>query len=102
MFFIFNLYELNRKSYESDMDQSDEEEMDEENPNGKKDRHSGELESMSASDKKAMEEKNDSLVAHFFMAIVWSIGAVLKQSSREKFSSFFHDLCDNSIGKYPK
>jgi hypothetical protein len=59
-------------------------------------------ETMNASDKRLMEEKNDSVVAHFFLALVWSIGGVLKQSSRDKFNQFFNDLCDNSIGKHPK
>jgi hypothetical protein len=59
-------------------------------------------ENMNASEKRLMEEKNDSVVAHFFLAVVWSIGAVLKQSSRDRFNEFFNDLCDNAIGKHPK
>jgi hypothetical protein len=59
-------------------------------------------EAMNASEKRLMEEKIDSIVAHFFLSVIWSIGAVLKHASREKFNSFFNDLCDNSIGKYPK
>lgn len=57
---------------------------------------------LTASQKKEIEEKNDMIVAYFFMCVVWTIGSVLKQSSREKFNSFFNDLCDNSIKKYPK
>lgn len=57
---------------------------------------------MSANEKRLMEEKNNSIVAHFFLAIVWSIGGVLKQTSREKFDQFFNELCDNSIGKHLK
>ncbi len=57
---------------------------------------------LTASQKKEMEEKNDMIVAYFFMSVVWTIGSVLKQTSREKFSSFFIELCDNSIKKYPK
>ena len=44
---------------------------------------------LTASQKKEMEEKNDMIVAYFFMSVVWTIGSVLKQASREKFSSFF-------------
>lgn len=59
-------------------------------------------ERMNASEKRLIEEKTDAVVAHFFLSVVWSIGAVLKQSSRDKFNSFFSDICDNAIGKFPK
>jgi hypothetical protein len=57
---------------------------------------------ISASDKKLIEEKVDFMTAYFLTAVIWSIGGVLKQASRDRFTSFFNDLCDNSIGKYPK
>ena len=47
-------------------------------------------------------EKGEMIVANFFLSIIWSIGAVLKQSSKEKFSAFFTDLCENSLKSYPK
>lgn len=63
---------------------------------------SNKRERMNASEKRLIEEKTDAVVAHFFLSVVWSIGAVLKQSSRDKFNAFFSDLCDNAIGKFPK
>ena len=47
-------------------------------------------------------EMNEMVVANFFLSIVWSIGAVLKQSFKEKFSLFFNELCDNSNKQYLK
>jgi hypothetical protein len=41
-------------------------------------------------------------IAYFFQSIVWSLGAVLVHSSRQKFSEYFHELSENSIPKYPK
>jgi hypothetical protein len=53
-------------------------------------------------DKKIMEEKNNMTIAYFFLSIIWSLGATLIHSSRQKFSAFFHELCENSIHKYSK
>jgi len=47
-------------------------------------------------------EKNEMIVANFFLSVVWSIGAVLKQTSKEKFTVFFNELCENSIKTHQK
>jgi hypothetical protein len=47
-------------------------------------------------------EKNEMIVANFFLSVVWSIGAVLKQESKEKFTIFFSDLCENSLKKHQR
>lgn len=52
--------------------------------------------------KRIAEDKKDMLIAYFLMSIIWSIGAVLKQSSRDKFTQFFISLCDGNVKKYPK
>ena len=50
------------------------------------------------------EEQTNMLIAHFFFAIVWSVGATLDTSSRLKFDEFFRGLCDmeGAKAKYPK
>lgn len=58
--------------------------------------------SLNVSDQKAANEKNDMIVANFFVSIIWSIGITLLPASKEKFNVFFLELCDNSNTKYPK
>ena len=48
------------------------------------------------------EDKKDMLVAYFCLALVWSIGAILKSDSRNKFSDFFLSLIHNINKTYPK
>ena len=59
---------------------------------------------MSKSDKAMIEEQTNMIIAHFFFAIVWSVGATLDGRSRLKFDEFFKSLCDmeGSNAKYPK
>jgi hypothetical protein len=58
--------------------------------------HSESLEEPYASvNKKKKETKSEMIVAYFMMSIVWSIGANLKQASRDIFSDFFNNLCRN-------
>jgi hypothetical protein len=47
-------------------------------------------------------EKTEMIVANFFLSIVWSIGAVLKQTSKDKFTIFFNELCENSNKKHSR
>lgn len=47
-------------------------------------------------------EKTEMMVANFFLSVVWSIGAVLKKSSKEKFSFYFNELCENSIKSHQR
>ena len=58
--------------------------------------------SLNVSDQKAANEKNDMVIANFFVSIIWSIGITLRPSSKDKFNVFFLELCENSNTKYPK
>jgi hypothetical protein len=55
-----------------------------------------------ANNTKIEDERINMMMACVFVSIVWSIGANLKQHSRELFSTFFTELIDNSLTKYPK
>ncbi|XP_076448252.1 dynein axonemal heavy chain 3-like [Babylonia areolata] len=59
---------------------------------------------LSKSDKAFQEDQTNLLIAHFFFAIVWSVGATLDARSRIKFDEFFKSLCEmeGNNAKYPR
>ncbi|KAK7495478.1 hypothetical protein BaRGS_00013176, partial [Batillaria attramentaria] len=59
---------------------------------------------LSMSEQKVREEQTNMLIAHFFFAMVWSVGATLDANSRVKFDEFFKTLCEmeGNNAKYPK
>lgn len=52
--------------------------------------------------KKNKEQITEMIVAYFFVAIIWSIGAGLKEVSREQFSAFFNKLIRMGFEEHPK
>ena len=52
--------------------------------------------------KKNKEQISEMIVAYFLVSIVWSIGAGLKELSREKFNDFFNKLIRMSFAEYSK
>lgn len=59
---------------------------------------------MSAMEQKVREDQTNMIVAHFFFAIIWSVGATLDASSRLKFDEFFKTLCEmeSNSAKHPR
>ena len=82
---------------DDDFLEEEEEELDESAPDPM-------AKAMSKSDKAVVEDQTNMIIAHFFFAIVWSVGATLDGSSRLKFDEFFKSLCDmeGNNAKYPK
>uniref|UniRef100_H3ANA7 AAA+ ATPase domain-containing protein n=1 Tax=Latimeria chalumnae TaxID=7897 RepID=H3ANA7_LATCH len=57
----------------------------------------------SALKQKRLEEVKNLVVASAFFAVVWCIGGILDSSSKQRFSAFFKELCDqNSTHPRPK
>ncbi|XP_075130611.1 dynein axonemal heavy chain 3-like [Leptodactylus fuscus] len=47
--------------------------------------------------KKATEDVKHMIVAYGFFSIIWSVGGILHSDSKERFSDFLKDLCDQAL-----
>ncbi|CAF1048753.1 unnamed protein product, partial [Brachionus calyciflorus] len=57
---------------------------------------------LNSHEKRIEEDRKDMLVAYFIWSLVWSIGNILRQESREKFSYYFLNLIHGNNKDYPR